>query len=142
MEQMAPKDSPAPAASDQIAMEKPVTEMKPDAAVQKPKSKQSLARTLTLASLRRMGQPVWQPPSPAGFEEGVASWLSPSQMSERILWARKASNSLGGDTEPKKLLEVAMADMARDDTIRVVSQAPNRTSGMTLALSSPEFNRR
>ncbi|WP_320196588.1 DUF1800 domain-containing protein [Agrobacterium rosae] len=142
MGQMAPKDSPAPAASDQMAMEKPGTEMKPDAAVQKPKPKQSLARTLTLASLRRMGQPVWQPPSPAGFEEGVASWLSPSQMSERILWARKASNSLGGDTEPKKLLEVAMADMARDDTIRVVSQAPNRTSGMTLALSSPEFNRR
>jgi uncharacterized protein (DUF1800 family) len=89
-----------------------------------------------------MGQPVWQPPSPAGFEEGVASWLSPSQMSERILWARKASESLGGDMEPKRLLEVAMADMARDDTIRVVSQAPSRVSGMTLALSSPEFNRR
>lgn len=110
--------------------------------VQKPGNRQSLARTLTLASLRRMGQPVWQPPSPAGFEEGVASWLSPSQMSERILWARKASTTLGGDMDPRKLLEVALADMARDDTIRVISQAPNRVSGMTLALSSPEFNRR
>ena len=125
---------------DQMTMTndtKPATEP-----MQKPKPKQSLARALTLAALRRMGQPVWQPPSPAGFEEGVASWLSPSQMSERILWARKASESLGGDMEPKRLLEVAMADMARDDTIRVVSQAPSRVSGMTLALSSPEFNRR
>ncbi len=138
----APKEGAAPAAGDPMTMEKPMAEMKPDEAVQKPKPKQTLARTLTLASLRRMGQPMWQPPSPAGFEEGVASWLSPSQMSERILWARKASSSLGGDMEPKSLLEVAMADMARDDTIRVVSQAPNRTSGMTLALSSPEFNRR
>lgn len=112
------------------------------AGVQKPPNKQNLARTLTLASLRRMGQPVWQPPSPAGFEEGVASWLSPSQMSERILWARKASNTLGGDMEPRKLLEVALADIARDDTIRVISQAPSRVSGLTLALSSPEFNRR
>ncbi len=112
------------------------------APTQPPKNKPSLARTLTLASLRRMGQPVWQPPSPAGFEEGVASWLSPSQMSERILWARKASTTLGSDMEPRKFLEVALADMARDDTIRVVSQAPNRFSGLTLALSSPEFNRR
>lgn len=142
MGEMAPKDNAAAAPGDQMTMEKPMADMKPDATIQKPKPKQNLARTLTLASLRRMGQPVWQPPSPAGFEEGVASWLSPSQMSERILWARKASSSLGGDTEPKKLLEIAMADMARDDTIRVVSQAPNRTSGMTLALSSPEFNRR
>ncbi|NTE86019.1 DUF1800 domain-containing protein [Agrobacterium rubi] len=129
---------------DQMTAQAPDPGMKANAEPppQKPKPKQSLARTLTLASLRRMGQPVWQPPSPAGFEEGVASWLSPSQMSERILWARKASDSLGGDMEPKRLLEVAMADMARDDTIRVVSQAPSRVSGMTLALSSPEFNRR
>ncbi|GAK72468.1 hypothetical protein RRU01S_25_01590 [Agrobacterium rubi TR3 = NBRC 13261] len=129
---------------DQMTAQSPDPGMKANAEPppQKPKPKQSLARTLTLASLRRMGQPVWQPPSPAGFEEGVASWLSPSQMSERILWARKASDSLGGDMEPKRLLEVAMADMARDDTIRVVSQAPSRVSGMTLALSSPEFNRR
>lgn len=128
---------------DQTAMEESATRTEPSAEpMQKPKAMQSLARTLTLASLRRMGQPVWQPPSPAGFEEGVASWLSPSQMSERIFWARKASKSLGGDMEPKRLLEVAMADMARDDTIRVVNQAPSRVSGMTLALSSPEFNRR
>ncbi|MCI9865911.1 DUF1800 domain-containing protein [Rhizobium skierniewicense] len=128
---------------DQTAMEKPTGDMNAMAEQPaKPKPKQSLARTLTLASLRRMGQPVWQPPSPAGFEEGVASWLSPSQMSERILWARKASSSLGGDIEPKMFLEAAMGDLARDDTIRVVSQAPSRVSGMTLALSSPEFNRR
>lgn len=133
--------------ADQMVLPKPSSDMKADPStdpspMQPPKNKPSLDRTLTLASLRRMGQPVWQPPSPAGFEEGVASWLSPSQMSERILWARKAATTLGGDMEPKKLLEVAMADMARDDTIRVVSQAPNRVSGLTLALSSPEFNRR
>ena len=107
-----------------------------------PKPKAGPARALTLAALRRMGQPVWQPPSPAGFEEGVASWLSPSQMSERILFARKAANTLGAQSEPRTLLETALADFARDDTIRVVGQAPSRMSGLTLVLSSPEFNRR
>jgi hypothetical protein len=104
--------------------------------------KPGLARSMTIAALKRMGQPVWQPPSPAGFEEGVATWLSPSQISERILWARKAANSLGRNIEPKTLLQTALADMARDDTIKVVQQAPNRASGITLVLSSPEFNRR
>jgi len=143
-----PSDEVAPAMQGdgaQMAMEKPTAEMKaamPSDPAQLPKPKASLARTLTVAALRRMGQPVWQPPSPAGFEEGVASWLSPSQMSERILWARRASGALGKDMEPKKLLEVSLADQTRDDTIRVVGQAPNRVSGLTLALSSPEFNRR
>lgn len=104
--------------------------------------KPGLARSMTIAALKRMGQPVWQPPSPAGFEEGVTTWLSPSQISERILWARKAANSLGRNIEPKALLQNALADMARDDTIKVVQQAPNRASGITLVLSSPEFNRR
>ncbi|MCS4241307.1 uncharacterized protein (DUF1800 family) [Rhizobium sp. BIGb0125] len=104
--------------------------------------KPGLARSMTIAALKRMGQPVWQPPSPAGFEEGVTTWLSPSQISERILWARKAANSLGRNIEPKTLLQNALADMARDDTIKVVQQAPNRASGITLVLSSPEFNRR
>lgn len=104
--------------------------------------KPGLARTMTIAALKRMGQPVWQPPSPAGFEEGVTTWLSPSQISERILWARKAANSFGRNIEPRTLLQSALADMARDDTIKVVQQAPNRASGITLVLSSPEFNRR
>jgi uncharacterized protein (DUF1800 family) len=89
-----------------------------------------------------MGQPVWQPPSPAGFEEGVATWLSASQLSERILWARRAASSLGTSIEPRDMVRTVLAEMARDDTARVVAQAPNRVSGITLVLSSPEFNRR
>lgn len=147
---MAPTDGDKPMPSGDMASAKPDMAMQgmqaqttpPDAAKDNNAKKPSFARTITIASLRRMGQPVWQPPSPTGFEEGVASWLSPSQLSERILWARKAASTLGGDIQPSELLKTAMAEMARDDTIRVVQQAPNRTSGITLALSSPEFNRR
>ena len=54
--------------------------------------------------------------------------------------------AVGGPTRRQLAEEAAtvlsLADQARDDTIRVVGQAPNRVSGLTLALSSPEFNRR
>jgi hypothetical protein len=44
--------------------------------------------------------------------------------------------------EPLQLAEVVLRDAARDDTLRVVSQAPSRQAGLSLLLASPEFNRR
>lgn len=100
------------------------------------------ARGLGQAALRRMGQPTWLPPSPAGFEEGFDTWITASQLSERLAWARRAAAQFGMDEDPREFLKNTLADAARDETIRVVSQAPSRISGLTLAMASPEFNRR
>ena len=89
-----------------------------------------------------MGQPTWLPPSPAGFEEGFSAWITGSQLAERLAWARRASAQFGRDKDPREFLKSTLADAARDETIRVVSQAPNKISGLTLVLASPEFNRR
>ncbi|MBB3410041.1 uncharacterized protein (DUF1800 family) [Rhizobium sp. BK316] len=101
-----------------------------------------MARALGQGALRRMGQPTWLPPSPAGFEESFSAWITASQLSERLSWARRASVQFGRDVDPREFLKATLADAARDETIRVVSQAPNRVSGLTLVLASPEFNRR
>jgi uncharacterized protein (DUF1800 family) len=101
-----------------------------------------MARALGQGALRRMGQPTWLPPSPAGFEENFSAWITASQLSERLAWARRASAQFGKDDDPREFLKATLADAARDETIRVVSQAPNRVSGLTLVLASPEFNRR
>jgi len=100
------------------------------------------ARALGQGALRRMGQPTWLPPSPAGFEEGFSAWITGSQLAERLAWARRASAQFGQDEDPREFLKSTLADAARDETIRVVSQAPNKISGLTLVLASPEFNRR
>ena len=100
------------------------------------------ARALGQGALRRMGQPIWLPPSPAGFEETFDAWITASQLAERLAWARRASAQFGKDQDPREFLKATLADAARDETIRVVSQAPNKISGLTLVLASPEFNRR
>ncbi|MGO7543067.1 DUF1800 family protein [Rhizobium ruizarguesonis] len=100
------------------------------------------ARALGQGALRRMGQPIWLPPSPAGFEEGFSAWVTGSQLAERLAWARRAAAQFGRDEDPREFLKSTLADAARDETIRVVSQAPNKISGLTLVLASPEFNRR
>jgi uncharacterized protein (DUF1800 family) len=100
------------------------------------------ANALTLGALQRMGQPIWQPPSPAGFADEASVWLSPSQLSERIAWARMVARTFGQDLEPSQLLDVALADAASPETRKIISQAPNKVHGITMVLASPEFNRR
>ncbi|MDL2397863.1 DUF1800 domain-containing protein [Rhizobium mayense] len=99
-------------------------------------------RGLGIYALRRMGQPVWRPPSPAGFPEGFDAWINAGELSERISWVRRAIGRYGKQKDPRQFLKETLADAARDDTIRVVSQAPNKMTGLTLVLASPEFNRR
>ena len=100
------------------------------------------ARAMTIWALQRMGQPVWRPTSPAGFADDAASWLTPSQLAERIAWAHMVAQWLAADREPADLLADALGDAAREDTIRVLGQAPNRVHGLAMVLASPEFNRR
>ncbi|WFS02611.1 DUF1800 domain-containing protein [Rhizobium tumorigenes] len=97
---------------------------------------------LGLYALRRMGEPVWEPPSPAGFPDSFDAWINASALSERLAWSCRAAGRYGKQDDPREFLKATLADAARDDTIRVVSQAPNRMTGLTLVLASPDFNRR
>lgn len=97
---------------------------------------------LGVYALRRMGQPVWQPSSPAGFPDNFDAWINASALSERLAWSRRAIGRYGKQTDPRQFLKDTLSDAAREDTIRVVSQAPSRVTGLTLVLASPDFNRR
>ncbi len=97
---------------------------------------------LTVLAASRMGQPLWQPPSPAGWEEGFDVWISSSQLTERISWARYAAAKFGQNRDPREWIKIVLDDAARADTIEVVNQAASRTAGTVFILSSPEFNRR
>ncbi len=100
------------------------------------------ASALTLGALQRMGQPIWQPPSPAGFPDTTDAWLTPSQLSERIAWSRLVARLIGQRLEPSGFLEAALADAATPGLRAIISQAPSRVHGITMVLASPEFNRR
>lgn len=107
-----------------------------------PKRQPGVARLLTLQSLRRMGQPVWEPPSPSGFPDGAENWLTPRQLTERIAWARMAVRILGQDMAPDAFLEIALADATSDETRLSIARAPGKVHGFTMVLASPQFNRR
>ena len=97
---------------------------------------------LTVQASARLGQPLWRPPSPAGFEDNFSTWIAGGPLADRIAWARLAAARLGGDRDPRDFLQAALRDAARQDTIDIVSRAPSRQMGLSLVLASPEFNRR
>ncbi|MFD1744183.1 DUF1800 family protein [Rhizobium helianthi] len=113
----------------------------PDGKVVVPRRQPSAARLLTLQSLRRMGQPVWEPPSPNGFPDDAGSWLSAHQLTERISWARMAVRMLAQDVSPLDFLQSALGDGVSDHTRACVADAPNKVHAYTIALASPQFNR-
>ncbi|AJY46958.1 DUF1800 domain-containing protein [Martelella endophytica] len=94
-------------------------------------------------TLNTLGQPVWDPPSPEGFEAGRASWVNGHQLAGRIVAARRLINWFADkEQEPQAFAEQALGPLLSDNTRTLVKRAPNRVSAMTLVLASPEFNLR
>jgi uncharacterized protein (DUF1800 family) len=150
-EKAPPKPAPAMAANASAREDMAMAEAKPadddDAADDKADKKMGLKlrpplNRITVGALKRLGQPLWEPGSPAGFDEGFDAWISSSQITGRIEWAQRVSSRYAGQLDPDALLKATLRDAAREDTITVVRQAPSRTAGMALVLASPEFNRR
>ncbi|TWF49788.1 DUF1800 domain-containing protein [Neorhizobium alkalisoli] len=113
-----------------------------EAAKENAKRKANRAKSLTLGALQRMGQPIWQPPSPAGFADTEEAWLSASQLAERIAWSRMVARVFAQKLDPSDFLEMALGDAASAQTRKIISQAPSRVHGITMVLASAEFNRR
>lgn len=107
----------------------------------RPKARRSLARQAA-QTIGALGEPVWRPTDAAGFKDESAYWFSPAQLSMRIEWARRLARRIPGKPDPKEFTNNALLDLARDDTLQLVSRAPSREAGLMLALVSPEFNRR
>jgi uncharacterized protein (DUF1800 family) len=101
-----------------------------------------LANPLTAGAIKKLGQPIWEPASPEGTEEEFSAWISATQLTGRIEWAQAVAARIGSRADPVAAMKVVLRDAARDDTQRVVSQAPSRQAGLSLLLASPEFNRR
>lgn len=98
--------------------------------------------TVSINALNTMGQPTWQPPAPAGFDDASAYWLNPTQLAARIVFVNHAVSFLAEQPDPRAFAQLILGERARADTIKVASQAPSRKAATIMALAAPEFHRR
>jgi len=96
----------------------------------------------SIAALRMMGQPLYDPPAPDGWPEAAEAWITPQGLAARIEVASAIGRKIGGRVDPRDFLDAALEDSAGADTRFAVGAAAEKWEGIALALASPEFNRR
>jgi uncharacterized protein (DUF1800 family) len=93
-------------------------------------------------ALVTLGQPLWNPPAPNGFNDLSATWLAPDAMSNRIDIAQLMAQEAGDGVDPRGLAEAVLGPRLTAATRDSISRAESPSQGVVLMLMSPEFQRR
>jgi uncharacterized protein (DUF1800 family) len=98
---------------------------------------------LQMASVQsQLGQPVWKPGSPAGWDDNAASWAAPDALLRRVEYAQRLVAPIGATLDARtlgpKLLPASLAPATADQ----LGRAESPSSALALLLVSPDFLRR
>jgi uncharacterized protein (DUF1800 family) len=89
-----------------------------------------------------LGQPLWRPPSPAGWPDADATWAAPSALRERLRIAEVAARQASRSADPRRVAEDLFGEALGAATAQAIARAEAREQGLELLIMSPEFQRR
>ncbi|SIT46284.1 conserved hypothetical protein [Paraburkholderia ribeironis] len=92
--------------------------------------------------LTQLGQPVWRPGSPAGYDDIAASWAAPDALVRRVEMAQRFAARVGDRLDARSLGETLLAGSLSAPTAAAVSRAESVSTAIALLLVSPDFQRR
>ncbi|MDE2405248.1 MAG: DUF1800 domain-containing protein [Sphingomonadales bacterium] len=97
--------------------------------------------------LTQLGQEVWKPGSPAGWDDLDATWAGPDALVRRVEAADRIAARAGTGLDARQLDPRALADRVLPGSISpatqaAVARAESPAQGLALLLASPEFLRR
>jgi uncharacterized protein (DUF1800 family) len=88
----------------------------------------------------RLGEPLWTPPSPKGFDDDEATWID--GLGLRLDSADNFAQRVADRVDQHELIETALGPLASKDTRDAVARAESRQQALVLVFMSPEFQRR
>lgn len=94
------------------------------------------------STYRALGQTPFTAPAPSGWADIAAEWANPDAIKKRLEWANKLSQLASRDVEGEAFLKSGLGDLLSETTLQAVRRAESRRQALTLALMSPEFQRR
>ncbi len=95
-----------------------------------------------VGSLRVLDQPAFIAPSPAGWPDVAASWVSPESVLRRAEWCQSFAGRLPDPPDPVEIAAASLGDALPGETLQAIRLAPDRRTGLALLLASPQFQRR
>jgi len=103
---------------------------------------QDLGNLQSARILTQLGQPVWRPGSPAGYDDIAASWAAPDALVRRVELAQRFAARAGDRLDARTLGPQLLPGALSDATASAVSRAESAPTALALLLVSPDFLRR
>ncbi len=94
------------------------------------------------AVLAQLGQPVWKPGSPAGWDDSSASWAGPDALLRRVELAQRMAAVVGDRLDARDLAGRLLPGAVGVPTQTAIARADSPAAALVLLLVSPEFLRR
>ena len=95
----------------------------------------------TVFALNQLGQPIWKPGSPAGWDDIAASWAAPDALLRRVEFAQRLGQKLGA-IDARKLAPTLFPDALSESTAQAIARAESPAQALSLLFVSPEMLRR
>lgn len=96
----------------------------------------------TTATLQQLGQAIWKPGSPAGFDDLAASWAGPDALVRRVEVAQRIAQRTASTIDARTLAGKLFPDSLSPATSTALARAESGEQALALLLSAPEMMRR
>ena len=93
------------------------------------------------AIMRGLGQPLFGAPFPIGWSDRAVDWAGPESMMRRVDWAYGFAGRAAA-LDPAAVADASLGPLLTNATASAIRAAGSRRDGLTLLLTSPEFQRR
>lgn len=95
-----------------------------------------------VALMNQLGQPVWRPGSPAGWDDLTATWAAPDALLRRVEVAQRLAALAPAGVDARALAPRVLPGVLRTPTSDAIARADSGPTALALLLVSPEFLRR
>ena len=92
--------------------------------------------------MTQLGQPVWRPGSPAGYDDTTGSWAAPDALVRRVEAAQRLALQVRALIDARALAPRLLPGALSEATATAIARADSPASGLALLLVAPEFLRR
>ncbi len=91
---------------------------------------------------QKLGQPIWRPGSPAGWDDIAASWAASDALMRRVEVAQRFAAQAAGTIDARALAPKLLPSALSSDTASQIGRAESPEVALALLLVSPDFLRR
>lgn len=101
------------------------------------------ARAGAQGLFQQLGQPVWKPGSPAGWDDTDATWAGPGALMTRVEVAERMAGRIGDRIDARSRAAAVLPGAALSaESAQAIARADSPAQGLALLLVAPEFMRR